>query len=59
MTRKFAVRREMCKDPDSRPQYLSDMLGFLEAPNGMDMCEVVPEEGPDALLGASALIPWK
>lgn len=45
MTR-FAVKREMCKNLDSRSQYLSEVLGFLEASYGMDMCEVVPEEGP-------------
>lgn len=46
MTRKFAVRREMCKTPDSHPQQLSEVLGFLEATDDMDTCEVVPEERP-------------
>lgn len=34
MTRKFVVRREMCNKPDCFPQYLSEVLGFVQATYG-------------------------
>lgn len=62
MTRRFAVKREMCKNLDSRSQYLSEVLGFLEASYGMDMWKLSLKKDhgcPDALLRVSALLPWK